>query len=130
MSRWWSRLKHMAKRMKHQVLVLFFACRDERTPWYARALAIGVAAYAFSPVDLFPDFIPVLGYVDELILLPLAVSLVIRLIPDRVLEDARRKAEEMQLKTKPVSIAAGIVIVLIWLAVALWLIRQVYRLTL
>jgi len=127
MRRWWSLFKQMAGRMKRQVMVLFFACRDRRMPWYARAMAIGVAAYAFSPVDLFPDFIPVLGYVDELILLPLAVSLTLKLIPAQVLEDARRKAEKIRLAKKPVNWTAGAVIVLIWLAAFSWLVRQMLR---
>jgi uncharacterized membrane protein YkvA (DUF1232 family) len=128
MIRWWRRLKHIAGLMKRQVLLLYFACKDKRTPWYTRLLAVSVAAYAFSPVDLIPDFIPVLGYVDELILLPLAVSLVMKLIPARVLEDARRKTETWRLEKKPVNWIAGFIIVLIWVAAASWLVLQLVKL--
>jgi hypothetical protein len=88
------KLKHWARRIKRDLNVLYLAARDPRTPWYAKALAIGVAAYAFSPIDLIPDFIPILGQIDDLIVVPLGIALAIRLIPPDVMAEHRRAAEE------------------------------------
>jgi uncharacterized membrane protein YkvA (DUF1232 family) len=108
-----------------EVHALYLAARDPRTPWLARAVAVGVAAYAFSPIDLIPDFIPVLGYVDDLILVPLGVLLALRLIPAPVMADCRQRAREAQ--ARPVNWLAAAVIVLVWLGLAalgvFWLAR-------
>lgn len=127
MGRQMERLKNAARKMKQNVSVLYCAYRDARTPWYAKAFAASVVAYAFSPVDLIPDFIPVLGYMDELILIPLGVALALKMIPEPVLADSRSKAEEMQEQGKPRYWTAGLVIILIWLAAAMrlgWLLFQ------
>lgn len=109
-----------------ETLALYLASRDPRTPWYARLLVAAIVAYALSPIDLIPDFIPVIGYLDDLLLVPLGILLAIRLIPDEVLADCRKRAEAMQQK-KPVSrIAAGIII-LLWLLLAALLINWAYR---
>ena len=84
-----ARWRAAAQRLEREVYALYLACRDPRTPWHAKALAAGVVAYAFSPIDLIPDFIPVLGYLDELVLLPLGVLLVRRMIPEAVMTDCR-----------------------------------------
>lgn len=96
---------------------LYYACRDPRVPWYAKALAVTVVAYAFSPIDLIPDFIPVLGYLDELVLIPLGVMAVRRMIPEQVLAECRVRAA--QLEAKPRSWIGAAVIVAIWLAIAI-----------
>lgn len=107
------RIRSRARQLKAQVLVVHFAARDPRMPWRVRALALGVAAYALSPIDLIPDFIPVLGLLDDLLLVPLGIALVVRLTPAAVLEDARRlAAEAMQ---RPASRWMAAVIVLVWL---------------
>jgi uncharacterized membrane protein YkvA (DUF1232 family) len=98
------------------VYALYYACRDPRVPWYAKALAVTVVAYAFSPVDLIPDVIPVLGYLDDLVLIPLGVMAVRRMIPQQVLMECRMRAA--QLEAKPRSWAGAAVIVAIWLAIA------------
>ena len=98
------------------MVAVYHAARDPRTPWAARLLALLVAAYALSPIDLIPDFIPVLGYLDELLLLPLGLLLVIRLLPADVLADARRLAERTL--ARPRSWLAAAAIVLLWLALA------------
>ena len=103
--------------MKREVYALYFACRDPRVSWYAKALAIAIVAYAFSPIDLIPDFIPVLGYLDELVLIPLGVMAVRRLIPEEVLAECRMRA--MQLEAKPKSWLGAAVIIAIWLAIAI-----------
>jgi uncharacterized membrane protein YkvA (DUF1232 family) len=104
-----------AKRLKSETLALYLATRDPRTPWLARLVAAAVVAYAFSPIDLIPDFVPVLGYLDDLILVPLGLALAIRLIPAPVLADCRIRARE--LAQRPVSRVAAVVIVVVWLAV-------------
>jgi uncharacterized membrane protein YkvA (DUF1232 family) len=111
-----AKLKEWARTLKRQSLVVYFAARDPRTPLIVRLLALGIAAYALSPIDLIPDFIPPLGYLDDLIIVPLGVALVISLIPAEVAEAAKVKAAEAS--SKPVSYAAGLFIVLLWLLAA------------
>ncbi len=115
------RLKNWAATLKREVMVLWFACRDPRTPWYARALAMLIVAYALSPIDLIPDFIPVLGYLDELILLPVGIYLVLKLVPAQALADARARAQSWveSRQPKPRNWIAAAVIVLVWVVV-LW----------
>jgi uncharacterized membrane protein YkvA (DUF1232 family) len=115
------RLKIWAAALKREVMTLWFACRDPRTPWYARVLTMLIVAYALSPIDLIPDFIPVLGYLDELILLPAGIYLVLKLVPAEALADARARAQAWvdSRKPKPRNWIAAAVIVLVWVAV-LW----------
>jgi uncharacterized membrane protein YkvA (DUF1232 family) len=105
-----------AARLKREVYTLYFAVRDPRVPWYAKALAGSIVAYAFSPIDLIPDFIPVLGYLDDLILIPLGVLLVRRLIPADVLADCRGRAAALD--AKPQSWGGAAIVVGIWLVLA------------
>lgn len=115
----WNAWKHRARQFRQLTFALYLACRDPRTPWLARVVAIIVVGYAFSPVDLIPDFIPVLGIVDDLILLPLGIALAIRLMPDRVWQDAQAAAAATLATGKPVNRVAGAIVVMIWLAIAL-----------
>ena len=114
--------------MKRDVMALYLATRDPRVPWYAKAVAACVAAYALSPVDLIPDFIPVVGYIDDLILVPLGILLAIKLVPDDVMVELRAKVETGTVG-RPVSRSGAAVIVGIWIMVALaalyWLARLV-----
>ena len=114
-------LRDWARALKRQTLTLYYATRDPRTPWYAKVVAGLIVAYAISPIDLIPDFIPVLGYLDEVILLPLALRFAIRLIPEAVLADARVRAEAAA--ERPTSRIAAIVIILIWILLAIWAYR-------
>jgi len=113
-ARWLARTRAWARGIQRDVVAVYYAARDPRTPWAARWLALLVAAYALSPIDLIPDFIPVLGYLDDLLLVPLGLLLVIRLLPPAVLVDARRQAA-LRL-ARPRSRAAAVVIVGLWLA--------------
>jgi uncharacterized membrane protein YkvA (DUF1232 family) len=117
-----SRLRKWARELKQQTLVIYFVARDPHTPWFVRFLALGVAAYALSPIDLIPDFIPVLGYLDDLVVVPLGVLLVVRLTPSDVLASSRARASDMA--DKPTSPAMAVVIVAIWViaigALGLW----------
>jgi uncharacterized membrane protein YkvA (DUF1232 family) len=105
-------LKSWAKALKREILALWIASRNPRTPWYAKLAAGLVAAYALSPIDLIPDFIPVLGYLDDLIIVPLGIALTVRLIPPEMMADYRRQAA--LLAQRPVSRRAAVVIALIW----------------
>jgi uncharacterized membrane protein YkvA (DUF1232 family) len=107
--------RRRAKELKREVYALYFACRDPRVPWYAKALALAIVAYAFSPVDLIPDFIPVLGYLDELILIPLGVIAVRSMVPHDVMAECRARAG--RLESKPRSWLGAAVIITIWLAI-------------
>ena len=115
------RLKNWAARLRLEVMALWFACRDPRTPWYARVLTMLIVAYALSPIDLIPDFIPVLGYLDELILLPIGIYLVLKLVPAQALADARTRAQSWveSRQPKPRNWIAAALIVLVWVAI-LW----------
>ncbi|OZI36264.1 hypothetical protein CEG14_14725 [Bordetella genomosp. 1] len=110
----WERVRAWARGLKREVLVLWLAARDPRTPWYAKALALLVAGYALSPIDLIPDFIPVLGYLDDVILVPLGIWLTLRLLPAALVRELRAVAAERA--QRPVSRVAAVVIVLAWLA--------------
>ena len=116
-----NRLREAARRLKREIVALAIAARDPRTPLYAKAFALFVVAYALSPVDLIPDFIPVLGLLDDVILVPLGVWVALRLIPADLMQDARAKAEAAE--RLPKNKWAGAVIVAIWigaLALAAW----------
>lgn len=106
------RMRNWARIVKRDVHSLYLASRDPRVPWYAKALAVVVAGYALSPIDLIPDFIPVLGYLDDVILVPLGVLLVIRLIPPEIMAEHRGLAEAAQ--ERPVSRSAAVVIACAW----------------
>ena len=108
--------RQRARELKREVYALYFACRDPRVPWYAKALAAVIVGYAFSPIDLIPDFIPVLGYLDELVLIPLGVMAVRALVPEAVLSECRERAA--RLEGKPTNRIAAAVIVAIWIALA------------
>ena len=118
------RLKARARTLKRDTYAVYLACRDPRTPWYAKVFAGGVVAYALSPIDLIPDFIPVLGYVDDLILVPLGIALAVKMIPEAVLVECRARAQAAS--ERPTNRTAAAVIVTIWLAAAL-LIWLAYR---
>src|SRR5216683_4026416 len=122
-----SSLKQRARHLKSETLVLWFAARHPGTPWYAKLLVAGIVAYALSPIDLIPDFIPVLGYVDDLILIPLGIVLAIRMIPGPILEECRAQAQERMASARPVSRFAALVIVGVWLAAAALCALWAYR---
>ena len=107
-----SRLRKWARTLKRKTLIVYFAARDPRTPWFPRMLALAIAAYALSPIDLIPDFIPVLGYLDDVIIVPLGLWFVLRLIPAEVIADSHAKAEAAS--ERPVSRAMAVAIVVIW----------------
>ena len=119
------RWRGWARHVKRETYVLYVAYRDPRVPWYARLVAGLVVAYAFSPLDLIPDVIPIVGYLDDLILVPLGILLSLKLIPADVLAAARVKADATL--ERPINRVAGAIIVTVWIACALllgwWLVR-------
>ena len=123
MERW----KERARGLKRETYALYLAYRDPRTPWYAKILAAAVVAYAFSPIDLIPDPIPVLGYLDDLLLVPLGVALALRLIPPEVMAECRARAQAAMSQGKPTNWAAAGLIVAVWLLAAAGAIALITR---
>ena len=113
------RLKNKARVLKTDAYAIYLAYKDPRTPWYARILAICVVGYAFSPIDLIPDPIPVIGYLDDLILVPLGIALILKMIPIEVMDEYRIQAKATMLQGKPVNWVAAVVIVGIWVGLAI-----------
>lgn len=122
------RLAGWARRLKAETVVLAVAVRHPRVPWPAKLFGAVVIAYALSPIDLIPDFIPVLGYLDDLLLVPLGLWLTLKLIPAEVLAEVRNEAERLDASSLPKSRGAAIAIVLIWVLAALIVGRWLYRL--
>ncbi|WP_396581928.1 DUF1232 domain-containing protein [Guyparkeria halopsychrophila] len=108
-----SNAKQWARLIKRDVLAVWLAARDPRTPWLAKILALMVAAYALSPIDLIPDFIPVFGYLDDLIIVPLGILAVVRLIPDEVMTEHREMAS--RITERPVSRFTAVIVIVIWI---------------
>jgi uncharacterized membrane protein YkvA (DUF1232 family) len=125
--RWLVRLRLRARALKAETYALYLAYRDPRVPWYAKVFASVVVAYAFSPLDLVPDFIPILGYLDDLILVPLGITLALKMIPPDVMAESRIRAAETLRDGKPCSWVAAAAIFGIWLALLvlsiLWTVR-------
>ena len=113
------KLKSRARALKQEAYAIYLAARDPRTPWYAKALIFFVVVHTFSPIDLIPDFIPVLGYLDDLIITPGGIWLAVRLIPTEVLEDARATAAT-QKPDRRIGIAGAAIILLIWILAIIW----------
>ncbi len=123
-----AQLKDWARALKRDVHAIYLAARDPRVPWYAKALAVAVAAYALSPIDLIPDFIPVLGYLDDLVIVPLGLWLAISLIPAGVMTEYRQRAAKIA--QRPVSKAGAVAVIAIWIlsiALAGWLVMAWLR---
>lgn len=110
--------KQQARKLKIETYALYLAYRDPRVPLYARIFAGCVVGYAFSPIDLIPDFIPVIGYLDDLVLIPLGIKIALSMIPENVMNASREKAQEIIRQGKPVNRVAAIIIISIWLLFA------------
>lgn len=121
------RLKTWARALKRDVMTLWFALKHPDTPWYARALAAVITAYALSPIDLIPDFIPVLGYLDDLIIVPAGVWLLLKIVPENVVVDSRAKFEKwlLEKKGKPRSYVGLSVVLILWVLAA-WALYQMF----
>jgi len=121
---WVASLKQRARALKSEVLAVFLAARHPRTPWYAKLLLVAIVAYAVSPIDLIPDFIPVLGFVDDIILLPFAIAFAVKLIPADVMEECRARARQETPDATRAGRIGAVIIVLLWVALfvlaAMW----------
>ncbi|MBL8077331.1 MAG: DUF1232 domain-containing protein [Anaerolineales bacterium] len=115
--------KEKARQIKVEVYALYLAYRDPRVPLYGRIFTACVVAYAFSPIDLIPDFIPIIGYLDDLILIPLGIKIALSMVPKEVMEESREKARELLGTGKPVNWVAGMMIILIWISLATYAIN-------
>lgn len=122
------KIKAWAKKLKQQIFLLYFAYKDVRVAWYAKFFTICVVAYAFSPIDLIPDFIPILGYLDDVILVPLGIMFAMKMIPKEVIGDCESKADEMMKKGKPKNWIAGSLIILLWCIIILWVSLTLFKL--
>ena len=111
-------LKWWAGRLKTEVYALYLAYKDRRVPWYTRLFAALVVGYAFSPIDLIPDPIPILGYLDDLVLVPLGIALAIKMIPPGILAEHRERAQAVMAAGKPVNWIAAAVVVVVWISLA------------
>ena len=123
-----TRWKNAARDLKTETYALYLAYRDPRTPWYAKTWAAAVVAYAFSPIDLIPDFIPILGYLDDLVIVPLGIWLALKMIPSEVMNEARENANQVLSPGRRVNRVAAAVIVVIWILLAAGAILLVLRL--
>jgi len=123
-----ARLKEYATRLKQELILLHLSYKDERTPWLPKVIALCVVAYAFSPIDLIPDFIPILGYLDDLIIIPLGISIALKLIPQQILDENRKRAQELKGKSKPKNWYVGVLFIFLWILIAAWLGRMVFHL--
>lgn len=113
-----TKLKARARALKREAYAIYIAARDPRTPWYVKALVFFVVAHTFSPIDLIPDFIPILGYLDDLIITPGGIWLAVRLIPAEVMEEARATAATYDVDRNVGTIGA-VLIITVWIAVAI-----------
>lgn len=116
-----ARAKSKAREIKQNIFVLYLSYKDPRVPWYAKLFAFVVVAYAFSPIDLIPDFIPIIGYLDDLLIVPLGITLALKMIPTPVIEECKVKAEEIRKSGKPKNWVTGSLFIVIWILLAIWL---------
>lgn len=122
-----NKIKARSKELKKEIAALYLASRRKDVPWYAKTFVAVIIAYALSPIDLIPDFIPVLGYLDDLVLIPLGIIIAIRLIPQPTMQECRREAEELFKDGKPRNWKAASVIILIWLVLALVILSKIFN---
>jgi uncharacterized membrane protein YkvA (DUF1232 family) len=119
-------LKQQAKRLKSELYALYLAYRDRRVPWYAKVFVACIVAYAFSPIDLIPDPIPVLGYLDDLILIPVGIKIALVMIPPQVMVECRARAKANPPGSKPTNWLAAAVIVSIWILLTIAIVRWLF----
>jgi uncharacterized membrane protein YkvA (DUF1232 family) len=121
------RLKEMAHHLKMETYALYLTYRDPRTPWYAKVWTLFVVAHTFSPIDLIPDFIPILGYLDDIIITPIGIWLALKMIPAEVMTEARERAQQFPIQNNGLGQVGMVVIIAIWLAAAVSICYLVYH---
>lgn len=117
-------------RIKTDLAALYVASKRNDIPWYIKFLIILIVAYALSPVDLIPDFIPILGYIDDLLILPLGIALVIRLMPDNVMEECRKEAQHVLNQKMPANWTAGLIIIAVWIVIGALVVKNIFSFSL
>jgi uncharacterized membrane protein YkvA (DUF1232 family) len=117
------RWKEGARELRKDIYTLYYAYKDPRVPWYAKVLAAGVVAYAASPIDLIPDFIPVIGYLDDLVIVPVGIVIALKTVPKHVLEECRAKAEAANAQGKLRNWYSAFIIIVIWFFVVIFIAR-------
>jgi uncharacterized membrane protein YkvA (DUF1232 family) len=122
-------LKQKAKELKIEIHALYLAYKDPRVPWYKKAFLVLIIAYAINPLDLIPDFIPILGYLDDLIIVPLGIYLAVKIIPKEILTECREKAKNEPIRMKTRWVIAAIII-LIWLILAYFIFKLIWEIIL
>ncbi|MGC4376448.1 YkvA family protein [Fictibacillus sp. Mic-4] len=118
--------KVYAKKLKSELYTLYLANKHPKVPWYTKIFSICVVAYAFSPVDLVPDFIPILGYLDDLILVPLGIYFAFKMMPGDVVKECRKEAERLMNQAKPRNWITGGLIIILWMLIALWIMERLF----
>ena len=121
------KLKNSAKALKTEVSAIYLSLNDKRTPLFAKVMVIFTVCYALSPIDLIPDFIPILGYLDDLIILPILITVSIRAIPKEVIEECRIKAREESRLNKKLGFYSAAVIILLWIGVAAYVVSRFFK---
>ncbi|MFD2445405.1 YkvA family protein [Bacillus sp. CGMCC 1.16607] len=121
-------IKAWAKKLKKQIFILYLAYKDDRVVWYVKLFTACVVAYAFSPIDLIPDFIPILGYLDDIIIVPLGIMFALKMLPRNVIDDCTEKADELMKVGKPKNWVVGSLIILVWLLIFIWVSIKLYKL--
>jgi uncharacterized membrane protein YkvA (DUF1232 family) len=127
MTQWLESWKQRVGQLKTETYAIYLAYKDPRVPWCAKILIAVVVAHTFSPIDLVPDFIPILGYLDDLVIAPLGIALVLKMIPEDVLAESREKAQAIMGQDKPTNWVAAVVIIAIWLLVAALVVAIILR---
>ena len=122
-----SQIKAWARKLKKQTYILYLAYKDDRVPWYAKVFTACVVAYAFSPIDLIPDFIPILGYLDDIIIVPLGIMFALKMLPQSVIQECTIKAEELMNTEKPKNWIVGLLIILAWCLFSVWIAIKIYE---
>lgn len=122
-----AQLKAWARKLKKQIYILYLAYKDDRVPWYAKVFTACVVAYAFSPIDLIPDFIPILGYLDDVIIVPLGIMLALKMLPQSVIDECTNKAEELMSEEKPKNWIVGLLIIIVWCLISVWIAIKLYK---
>ncbi|MGB7786790.1 MAG: DUF1232 domain-containing protein [Salinimicrobium sp.] len=125
MKKWWRAIKTRTEELKQELKALRIALAEDLVPWYVKLLIIITVGYALSPIDLIPDFIPVIGLLDDLLIIPLLIYFILKLIPSEVMEYCRKEAETREFSRKK-NFVAGVIVVLIWLVILLWLLLQFF----
>jgi uncharacterized membrane protein YkvA (DUF1232 family) len=123
-----NQLRLWARRLKKHLFILYLAYKDERVSWYTKLFTACVVAYDFSPIDLIPDFIPILGYIDDIIIVPLGIMLALKLLPKSVIDECAIKAEEIIQNEKPKNWVVGSIIIIVWLFIFMWSCLAIFKL--